>query len=152
MLNQTEFEALLGDMTKRIEGDISWREDPDHSPAVEFRVEVRSAGGYPLLLRGSYNPLARSLSYTVIHRAAGRIYALDMGKDHRNPSGELVGEKHKHRWTEKYRDKVAYVPEDITAPLTEPLRVWHQFCVEAKITHQGKMHEPPSTTELDPFS
>ncbi|TKC99678.1 DUF6978 family protein [Polyangium fumosum] len=152
MLTQSEFEAMIADASKRIEGDISWREDEDHSPAVEFRVEVLSNAGHPLTLKGSYNPLSGSLSYTLIHRAAGRIYALDMGKDHRNPSGVLVGEKHKHRWKERYRDKEAYVPDDITAPLTQPVQVWSQFCAEAKITHRGMLHQPPSASEMDPFS
>lgn len=45
-MNQSDFEALLGDTTKAIEGDIAWAEDEDHSPSVEFRVEVQSEAGY----------------------------------------------------------------------------------------------------------
>lgn len=39
MLDQADFQAILADLTKRIEKDIAWAEDPDHSPAREFRVE-----------------------------------------------------------------------------------------------------------------
>lgn len=140
---QSEFEALLADTTKRIRGDISWSEDEDHSPAVEFRVEVTSQIGYTLSVRGSYNSAGQTLTFALIHRAFGRIYALDMGKDHHNPSCSNVGEKHKHRWNERLRDKEAYVPEDITASVTEPVTVWQQFCLESRITHEGVMHEPP---------
>ncbi|MGH8191833.1 MAG: DUF6978 family protein, partial [Rhodanobacteraceae bacterium] len=42
-----------------------------------------------------------------------RIYGLDLGKDHHNPQCNQVGEKHKHRWTDQYRDKEAYEPRDI---------------------------------------
>lgn len=42
MLTQREFEAILADESKRIEDDIVWREDPEHSPAREFRAELRS--------------------------------------------------------------------------------------------------------------
>lgn len=45
-LTNTEFGALLADTSKHIEGDISWIEDEDHSPAVEFRAKVESESGY----------------------------------------------------------------------------------------------------------
>jgi len=143
-LTQAEFGALLADASKRIDGDIAWSEDEDHSPAVEFRVEVDSTPGYPIFIRASYNQLAKTLSYALIHRATGRIYALDMGKDHHNPSCTNTGEKHKHSWNEATRDKEAYVPADITAPVDDPLEVWKQFCAEAAITHNGALHSPPA--------
>lgn len=41
------------------------------------------------------------------------------------------------------RDKEAYVPGDITAPVADPVAVWKQFCSEASITHNGELHAPP---------
>lgn len=143
LMNQTDFEALITDTTKRILVDISWSEDEDRSPVVEFRVEVQSDPGYPIFIKGSYNALAGTLSYALIHRGSGRIYALDLGKDHHNPSCDFVGEKHKHRWNEPVRDKEAYAPQDITAPQSDPVAVWRQFCQEASIQHGGVMHSPP---------
>lgn len=140
---QAEFEALLDDPTKVIAGDIRWVDDEDHSPSVEFRAEVDSEAGHPIFVRGSYNALAHTLSFALIHRGSGRIYALDMGKDHHNPDCHNVGELHKHRWREPVRDKEAYVPQDVNAPVNEPLLVWQQFCVEANILHNGVMHQPP---------
>jgi hypothetical protein len=142
-MNQVEFEILIDDETKTILGDIRWSEDEDHSPSVEFRAEIESAAGYPIFARGSFNRLAGTLSYLIVHRGSGRIYALDMGKDHHNPDCVNVGEKHKHRWNEPLRDKEAYVPEDITRPSAEPLAVWEEFCAEARIHHEGQMHQPP---------
>ncbi len=142
-LTQNEFEAILADVNKRIDGDIFWSEDEDHSPAVEFRAEVQSEAGYPLFVRGSYNALAQTLTYAVIHRGAGRIYALDLGKYHHNPDCHNVGRKHKHRWNEIVRDKEAYVPDEVTDTAKEPVAVWHQFCVETRIQHAGTMHAPP---------
>lgn len=142
-MNQAEFETLLMDASKCIPDDISWMEDEDHSPTVEFRAEVISDAGYPVFIKGSYNALAATLSYTLIHRGIGRIYALDMGKEHRNPDCQPVGEKHKHRWRIPVRDKEAYVPEDITMPATDPVGVWKQFCQEAKIRHDGVLFNPP---------
>ena len=142
-LAKTEYETLLNDLTKRIDGDIVWLEDEDHSPLFEFRAEVQSDAGWPLLIRGSYNPLIPALSYVLILKTVGRIYGLDLGKDHHNPQCHQVGEKHKHKWTEQFRDKEAYAPEDITEPASDPVAVWRQFCVEAKLTHNGKMASPP---------
>lgn len=142
-MNQNEFEALIADTSKVIQGDIGWSEDEDHSPTVEFRVEVRSASGHPLFVKGSYNGHAQTLSFVLIHRAVGRLYALDLGKDHHNPSCHHVGEKHKHRWNEQLRDKEAYVPTDVTAPASDPVAVWRQFCAEARLAHHGNLQSPP---------
>jgi hypothetical protein len=142
-MTQSEFEVLIDDPTKTIQADIDWSEDEDHSPSVEFRAEIQSEMGYPLFVRASYNGLANTLTYAIIHRGEGRIYGLDLGKDHHNPSCKNVGEKHKHRWNEILKDKEAYVPGDITAPVNDPVAVWKEFCSEAKIIHGGKLKEPP---------
>ena len=141
-ISQQEFEAILVDDSKTIVGNITWVRDMDHSPAREFRANVASDAGYPLFIVGRYSSLAGTLSYALIHRGAGRIYALDLGAEHRNPDGRLVGAKHKHRWTDSFRDKQAYVPEDITEPWNKPINVWTQFCQQAKIQHRGRMHPP----------
>lgn len=143
---QTEFETLLNDESKRLEGDIIWEEDEDHSPCLEFRAEVLSDSGWPLFVRGSFNPMIPALSYVLILQSTGRIYGLDMGKDHHNPQCFQVGEKHKHRWSEQFRDKEAYEPADISARVDDPAAVWAQFCAEARIEHRGVMRRPPPRT------
>ena len=148
MLTQQEFEAILADDSKRIDGDIPWREDPEHSPSREFRVELASDAGWPLFVVARFNPYAGTLTYALIHRGAGRIYALDLGADHHNPTCQRVGEKHKHRWTEGFRDKEAYVPDDVTAPWNDAVAVWQQFCREAKIAHTGALFAPDLQVEL----
>lgn len=97
---------------------------------------------------GRYNRFAGTLTYALIHRTVGRIYALDLGADYHNPTCQRVGEKHKHRWSEVFRDKEAYVPADITAAWDEPITVWQQFCAEANIRHIGIMHPPIMQEEL----
>ena len=141
-MNTQEFETILADTTKRIERNISWERDAYNSPAVEFRTGVTSETGDALTVKGRYNPSAGKLSYVLIHSSGGRIYGLDLGRDHRNPEGDLVGETHKHRWSQDSGDKKAYVPPDITESLDNPIGVWLQFCTEAGITHQGTMSYP----------
>ena len=126
-LTDAEFATVLADESKRIQGDVIWREDEDRSPAVEFRVDIESTNGWPLFVKGRYSVAARTLTYTLILKTAGRIYGLDLGKDHYNPQCEQVGEKHKHRWSERYGSG----------------GVWTEFCAEARILHDGRMKPPP---------
>src|SRR6266849_645807 len=142
-MKQQDFDALLADTTKEITEPIEWDKDDDHYPSVEFRIEVVSQPKYPIFVKGSYNQLAQTLTYALIHQRYGRIYALDLGKNHHNPSCSTVGRKHKHRWTELFRDKEAYVPDDITAMINDPVDVWFQFCKEAFLMHNGVMYPPP---------
>lgn len=142
-LTDVEFGAILEDGTKRIMGDVVWKEDEDRSPAWEFRVNVESTSGWPLFVKGRYNSAAATLTYALILKTAGRIYALDLGKDHHNPECEHVGEKHKHCWSECDGDKRAYVPDDVRAPVSDPVTVWTEFCAEAGIRHEGLMQPPP---------
>ncbi len=146
-LTNADFEKVLSDDTKRIEGDIVWGTDEDRSPSVEFCAEVESDAGWPLFVRGRYNPSIPALSLALILKTTGRVYGLDLGKDHHNPNCNQVGEKHKHKWTDGSRDKVAYVPDDITASASDPVAVWRQFCTEAKLTHNGTLHAPPPRQE-----
>jgi len=144
MLTTAEFESILNDPTKPIAGDIFWKDDENHSPSVEFRAEITSNGGWPLFVCGSFNRLVPALTYALILKGTGRIYALDMGKAHHNPQCDSVGETHKHRWTEAFRDKQAYEPDDITAPVDDVITAWSQFCTEARIQHKGTMASPPA--------
>ena len=34
--------------------------------------------------------------------------------------------------------------DSITAPASDPMKVWLQFCAEANIEHKGRMFLPPS--------
>lgn len=142
MFSDNEFQTIIKNTSKVINKDIDWAEDEDHSPSIEFRAEIESVVGWPLFVYGSYNRIIPALSYVLILKPVGRIYALDLGKDHHNPQCNQVGEKHKHQWSELYRDKEAYVPEDITGNVTQPVAVWKQFCDEANLIHNGILQTP----------
>ena len=148
IITPQDFEALLVDRSKKIAGDITWTKDQGNSPALVFQSPVESDAGHPLVAVGWMNPQTAKLSFSLIYRGTGRVYGLDLGADHRNPDGERVGEKHKHRWKDRYRDKWAYVPSDITEPWSKPVEVWRQFCGEAMIVHNGEMRQPQSQEEL----
>ena len=141
-LSDAEFDTILSG-SKRIEGNIYWTEDEDRSPARSFRAEVQTDSGWDIFVQGRYNRPASKLTYALILRAEGRVYALDMGRDHHQ-----VGEIHKHRWTEQLRDKNVYAPIDITASVHDPVGVWDQFCQEAGIEHDGRLAYPSYTERL----
>jgi hypothetical protein len=149
MLIQDEFEEIINDSSKRVDGDLQWTVD-NNVLWAKFRAEVITDSGYDLFIQGSFNPFISALSYHLIYRPVGRIYGLDLGKNHRNPDQQLVGETHKHRWSETFKDKEAYAPPDITAPASQPIEVWRQFCQEAGIIHNGTMQAPPDQ-QLDLF-
>ena len=144
-LSQSEYEAIIADDDKVIEGDIAWTTDP-YTYAQSFRIEIYSE--YPIFMNGWYNPFSGKLSYAIIHRSVGRIYGLDLGAAHRNPDRQPIGEKHKNYWVEGDRDKWAYVPEDITEPWSRPVAVWEQFCTEANVTHAGSLGLPAVQAEM----
>lgn len=35
------------------------------------------------------------------------------------------------------------MPHGVTAPVSDPVAVWVQFCAEARIRHAGTMKPPP---------
>ena len=135
-MSEAEFASIMSD-EKRIIGNITWGADSDHSPARSFRAEVETDEGWPLFVQGRYNRRARKLSYSLILRTAGRIYGLDMGRNH-----GMAGEKHKHR------NREVYAPDDITALYDDPATVWEQFCREAHIEHNGRMYSPTGSREM----
>ena len=152
VLTQSEFDEILSNKTKKITENITWVGDKRNSETVKFRVPVASDREYPIFVDGSYNRYLERLSYKIIHREIGRrIYGLDMGKNHRNPDGEMVGDNHIHKWSEEYEDRKAYSAQEcISARANQPLKVWQEFCQEANIDFQGVMEEiPPVQLEVD---
>lgn len=146
-LTDVEFDSILIE-EKYIRSNIVWSGDADHSPALEFRADVESITGSPMFVHGRFNKSAGTLNFALVLKTTGRIYALDLGKAHHNPGCTMVGERHKHRWSEQYRDKEAYEPDDITAGIDDPVSVWKEFCAEAHICHTGEMIHPEIQEEL----
>lgn len=149
VLTQKEFDEILSNKTKKI---IAWVGDKKNSETVKFRVPISWDQDYKIVVDGSYNRYLDRLSYKIIHKEIGRrIYGLDMGKNHRNPDGKLVGENHIHKWSEEYEDRKAYSAQKyISYPANRPREVWQEFCQEANIDFQGVMEEiPPTQLEVD---
>jgi len=140
---ESDLDVILDNETKIISCDIQWQADEDHSPAVEFLVPINSDLGYQLKIRGSYNSKCKTFGFAMLLGGHGRIYGLDIGTDHRNPKQkERIGKIHKHKWSNIYKDKQAYVPNDITKGVCDVVKIWKEFCIEAKIRHEGELQLP----------
>lgn len=147
-LSKEEYDAIINDNTKVITENIEWQ-GHRNSPSRKFRVNVDSVEEHPIFVNGWYNPHSGKLSFAIVHRTEGkRIYGLDLGRNHYNPDGQSVGEKHKNYWVPGSGDKWAYVPDDITETLDRPVEVWRQFCAEANLKHTGTIQHPNIQREI----
>ncbi|MFB6264693.1 MAG: hypothetical protein ABEL76_13875 [Bradymonadaceae bacterium] len=148
-VDDTDIREIL-DADKEIVENVEWSHDDSHAAWCKFQVPVESDSGHPLRMAGNYNPLAEKLSFTLIHPSEGRIYSLDLGQKHHNPTCEDVGSPHKHQWTEQFDDKKAYEPEDIEASSSDVEQAWAEFRAEANIVHRGEfLAPPPIQTRID---
>lgn len=147
-ISETEVTEILADTSKQISGDLEWEIRPEYESWVSFQAGIQSTPGWPLFVKGGYNPNIHKLSFAIIHQAYGRrIYGLCLNIHHRNRDQSRVSSPHKHRWTET-DDDYAYSPPDITALAHEPSKVWTQFCTEARINHLGQLQPPPPLQPL----
>jgi len=140
-MNQQEADAIFNNPDKCIVEDIVWKTNPQHHGTLIFR-ETLYCNDLQLDIKGSINTIIDTISFTILHPTVGRIYALDHGiVAHKNYDGKKNGGLHKHRWRPE-EPSFAYEPDDITATTTEYLKLWKEFCDEAKIYHTGSFFEP----------
>lgn len=133
--------ALLVDGSKKISGDLRWSARNETGPFLSFQAPVQSDSGWPIFAKGGFNHESLKLSYALIHQGLGkRIYGLCLGQVHR--SRPPVGSPHKHKWIGDAEALLVYSPDDITAPSSDPVTAWFEFCREAHITHDGVLEKP----------
>ncbi len=152
IFTENEYEAIMSDQSKKIIENIIWNGQSQSSLRVTFRAQVLSHSEYPIVIDGRYNRLKKTLTYSIIHQQIPkRIFGLDMGQNHRNPDGQLVGINHIHYWTNNYEDRCAYSAEDyIHSSVNNPGDVWDEFCDMANINFEGVMRQiPPIQYSMD---
>ena len=142
-LSDAEFEEILSDRTKQIVEDIRWTADLDHTPGMEFQVQVSSDSDWRLAVYGSWYPHRATLFFTLVMADVGAIFRMCIGfEGHRNPDGTPLAPVHFHRWTSQHEDHWADAPGDKTADWDQPGPAWRQFCAEARILHSGALFPP----------
>jgi len=50
MLSNEDFEAIINDDSKQIDGDIIWQNNPQHYYWLDFKAEVNSGNGITLFI------------------------------------------------------------------------------------------------------
>ncbi len=148
-MTEAEISALLADTTKRIEGDIEWQVDKPSPHVAYFRASVLSEEiDVPLFVKVTYNRILRKTSMALFSQTDGRLFGIDVGKDHYNRKQGLVGD-HRHRWRQGTRDRIADAFEVSAEIKEDPVKLWRLFCQEANIRHDGTLLPiPPQQTEL----
>jgi hypothetical protein len=136
--SEADVEALLQHGAV-IRGEFRWRESGRHRFKAEAKLEDTYEDSSVRVI-GTLNAQLMNLSYIVLW-GTQRIRSLDIGgPPHPNPDGTVIPTPHKHRWTDRYADRVAYRPTDISSDEVEG--VFHQFLAECNITFQGTYRAP----------
>lgn len=138
LLADVEVEAILT-APKEVGGHIRWRrEDTRKGARWKFEARVFVVDGPQVLhLRGNVG--SRSYGFSLLYGSTV-VRRFDMStSSHLNPDGTRIEGPHKHRWTEKYGDRIAYVPNDID--WSDPNEALWGFLSECQIkfvgTYQG---------------
>jgi len=134
---------------KAITEEIKWSAKRDRDHVLEFIVPIETSDpNIKLQLVANMNTKIRKFSLTIVYNGIARIKSLDIGKGHKNPPDRRVnvGKKHKHTWTDAWKDQWAYKPDDITdgAPFEQ---VFWEFLKECNITFEGNLPPVPHIQE-----
>jgi hypothetical protein len=134
-VTQGEFNALIADSTKRIEGGIAWTQDKN-GVVFEFRIRVLSDPGDQLSVKGSHNRKLGKTSYTLY--TTDRIFSVDFDRRHGD-----AGNFHIHVWDAAKQKCVAAKVDDSAEIGKDPLRLWKWFCDKTQIVHNGALQALP---------
>lgn len=147
-ITEQESNQLMG-TPKMIREEIKWVYKNGREHIVEFVIPVESpTPAIKLQLVANINTKINKFSLTIVYNGSVRIKSLDIGKGHRNPPDRKinVGKKHKHTWTNEWKDQWAYKPDDITDGAGFE-QVFKEFLKECNITFEGELPPMPFIQE-----
>lgn len=142
ILSEAEAERIIT-LPKGIIGPNQWRQGDDGNWYMEMPVQVEEQ--LPLRLYGRFNPRTGNYSF-ILFFGRLNLRRLDAGKRHHNPECDNVGTIHKHKWTDRFRDKWAYEPSEMNSnvSITES---FDRFLTECKVTLEGRFAAPPQALQ-----
>lgn len=143
-LSEDEINNFIENIRKIINAhQIRWQYD-DRRKIYKFQLKVETPiPEYSARLVGEHNPRNDKTKFALLLNDR-RIRCLEYGPTarHTNPNGTKIRGLHKHKWTDLYEDREAYVPEDIDT--TSPEKAFRCFIEECKIEFKGKLLPIPS--------
>ena|ERR1700728_3928514 len=83
-MTRVEASAILADRAKQVDGDVVWRQHPDITYAVSFRVEMEFEGGN-IAITGYYNRENKKFSLNMFRPGERPFVRLCMESEHHNP-------------------------------------------------------------------
>ncbi len=142
-LTESEADGIIAAL-KSIREDLAWTYNPNEGWA---KSEMRVANDLGVDLRMYANVNLKEPSFFTFALSvsrAFRIRGLCANRGHENKHTNRDAWRpgtHKHRWTDRCRDRLAYTPEEaISQDLEEAFR---QFCAECNIDFQGQVRPLP---------
>jgi len=147
-ISENEINDIIEILDKEIDKTvINWKFEDG---VQKFKVDVKNKEGYPLKLVGTYSHKTGNFSFALL-LGKKRIRGLDCGhKPHHNPDCQRIKGPHKHRWTDAYQDREAYVPKSVNC--TDIIQAFRDFLKECKIIFKGTLKRPFIPSDLDMFS
>ena len=134
LVTQTEFETLIADSTKRIDGSIAWEPSGRSGLRFEFRVRVTNESGDSLTVKGSHNRMLGKTSYTLFTNE--RIFAVDYDRTHGDVGSFHVGTHLLTRRKLKERTRRQRLVET-------PSVYGNALVLKLNIQHDGSLAPPP---------
>jgi len=135
LLMESEADHILA-LPKQILEDIRWKEEEGQ---WYMEVPVEAPEDWPLRLYGRFNPRTGHCTF-ILFCGRQNLRRLDAGKRHHNPECDNTTPFHKHKWTDRFRDKWAY---DVS-PVSSISDAFHLFVEECNIQLHGSFKAPPS--------
>jgi|Deesub1362A_J573_1020465.scaffolds.fasta_scaffold01433_5 hypothetical protein len=145
-ITEEEIEDIVVNIKKEITDPIEWA----YKHGIhKFKVDVQNEDGYPLKLVGTFSFRSGNFSFALLLRNR-RIRGLDCGrKVHHNPECEKIKGVHKHKWTDAYQDKEAYIPSEVDcSSIVGALRA---FIEECNIKLKATIRKPLIPDSLDKY-
>lgn len=78
-ISELEVKVILAEQSKRIDGDVIWRDRQGRAAGKVFRVDVGSEPDWALFIAGFWNPESGKLTYDLVHGKRDRIIGLHLG-------------------------------------------------------------------------
>lgn len=138
-----------------LEDNVRWMSQPSNTKWVQFGAFLDSPHESTVRLNMAVSVLLPEKYKIIVLRGEQALRRLDVRGSHGNPPAGTPGvwhrQTHKHRWTDRFGDKEAYTPPDITTTTFDPGEheaTFRALCKECNIEFRGSWSDPPRESQI----
>jgi len=154
MLSEHEVDRIFRDGLT-LQDDVRWTPQQSNASWVQFGAFLDSPRESTLRITMGVSLLQPAKYKILVMRGVQVLRRLDARGSHSNPPGSDPGgsapevwkrRTHKHRWSDRFADSVAYTPTEISTNVYAPAEheaTFRAFCEECNITFTGAWSDPP---------